>query len=213
MPGYPPTSPITSSFFEFWRMCDSRISTHNETLATLLCDLADVMHIPSEWHPWLYSLSDSRASIYEHMGYKPPFVHLREFVTDRALICRSVSGYQGHTGEIWLLRTASAPIDVGYATALTTPYVLIGYNKAEWMAYFKRQGVCPTEIGHETRFHRHMKYGPKPRYWLEYMFESFLNFKSNVIYSYGLPDRAETRPHSPSFDRAELQRRPPRIHE
>ena len=41
-----------------------------------------------------------------------------------------------------------------------------------------------------------MKYGPTRSYWNEFVFEAYVNHQTEVIYLAGLPDVAESRPHS-----------------
>ena len=41
-----------------------------------------------------------------------------------------------------------------------------------------------------------MKFGLQTNYWPEYVFEGYVNHKSDVIFLRGLPDVAESRPHS-----------------
>jgi hypothetical protein len=42
----------------------------------------------------------------------------------------------------------------------------------------------------------HMKFGPARDYWSEFVFEAYVNHRSDVIFLAGLPDVAESRPHS-----------------
>ena len=41
-----------------------------------------------------------------------------------------------------------------------------------------------------------MKFGPARDYWTEFVFEAYLNHRSNLISLAGLPDLPESRPHS-----------------
>jgi hypothetical protein len=52
----------------------------------------------------------------------------------------------------------------------------------------------------EERLHRHLKYGPEDRYWLEYIFKGYVNFLGDRIFLTGFPDRPQTLPHDDNFD-------------
>ena len=41
-----------------------------------------------------------------------------------------------------------------------------------------------------------MKFGPTRSYWCEFVFEAYVGHRSDVIFLQGLPDVAESRPHS-----------------
>ena len=62
----------------------------------------------------------------------------------------------------------------------------------DWLAYFER-----TVPGQDREaYQRLMKYGPTRSYWNDYVFEAYVNHSRDVIYLVGLPDIAESRPHS-----------------
>ena len=41
-----------------------------------------------------------------------------------------------------------------------------------------------------------MKYGPERNYWNEYIFQAYVNHRTEVVFIAGLPDIEESRPHS-----------------
>ncbi len=41
-----------------------------------------------------------------------------------------------------------------------------------------------------------MKFGPTRNFWNEFVFEAYVNHRTDVIYLKGLPDVPESRPHS-----------------
>ena len=45
-------------------------------------------------------------------------------------------------------------------------------------------------------YEHHMKFGPARDYWTEFVFEAYVNHRSDVIFLAGLPDVPESRPHS-----------------
>ena len=82
---------------------------------------------------------------------------------------------------------------------LTSPYVLTAPDVAAWMTYLDRvASKKPPDTRAET-LEQHFKWGPNPRYWLEFVFEAYSRHESGAIFLHGLPDVAESRPHSPSY--------------
>jgi len=45
IPGYPPMSPVTQSFFTFWAFFDLRFGIDKETIGTCMLDLNDILQI------------------------------------------------------------------------------------------------------------------------------------------------------------------------
>ena len=45
-------------------------------------------------------------------------------------------------------------------------------------------------------YEQHSKFGPTRDYWTEFVFEAYIHHRSDVIFLAGLPDLAESRPHS-----------------
>jgi hypothetical protein len=70
----------------------------------------------------------------------------------------------------------------------------------EWLAYFGRALPLQSSIGD---YERHRKFGPTRDYWNNFVFDAYVNYKSDGIYLAGLPDLPASRPHSAvsqSFD-------------
>jgi len=65
---------------------------------------------------------------------------------------------------------------------------------------FARNAIRSGEVGVERRLEQFLKFGPKPRYWSELIFEGYSGHNSGAVFLHGLPDVPESRPHSPSFD-------------
>ena len=114
-------------------------------------------------------------------------------------VCRAISpaGYRGRRGELWYVRVLPPPIPGGSEhVVFTTPYILLQPGLRDWQAYFCR--TLP-EAPQQARFDahaRHMKYGPTRMYWNDFVFEAYVNYRTEVIYLAGLPDVPESRPHS-----------------
>jgi hypothetical protein len=108
-------------------------------------------------------------------------------------VCRAIdpTGYRGTRGELWYVRVLPPPWPGGEHVVFTTPYILLQPAEREWQAYFRR--AVPEG---NTQYERHMKYGPARDYWTEFVFEAYVNHRSEAIFLTGLPDVAESRPHS-----------------
>ena len=74
-------------------------------------------------------------------------------------------------------------------------YVIIDPGERDWQRFFERT-LPKTGIGNTWQAYRHlMKYGLELRYWCEYVFEAYVNYKTSLVYLRGLPDVAGSRPH------------------
>jgi len=77
-----------------------------------------------------------------------------------------------------------------------TPHILRVPGQSGWLALFARNGIRSGEVGFEQRLNQFLKFGPKPRYWSELIFEGYSSHNSGAIFLHGLPDVPESRPHS-----------------
>jgi hypothetical protein len=50
-------------------------------------------------------------------------------------------------------------------------------------------------------YERHMKCGPTPEYWNDFVIEAYVTHQSDAIFLAGLPDVPESRPHSEVSER------------
>ena len=73
----------------------------------------------------------------------------------------------------------------------TSPVLLLS-----WLAYFHRTLPDGPNVDRIAAYERHMKFGKVNNYWSEFVFEAYLNHRSDVIFLEGLPDVPESRPHS-----------------
>jgi hypothetical protein len=146
-------------------------------------------------------------------GNDKKFVYLRDIYTQEVFKTYPAAGYLGDSGELWLVRLLPDPFDqlFDYAVAFTTPYIIIDYplgKKAEgdfrklrykehaWVEFIER--TLPNIKNKHTQqaYHHLMKYGLNKHYWLEYIFQAFVNSTSNAIWLTGFPDKPESLPHS-----------------
>ncbi len=198
MPGGPPMSPLTWSYFTTWAFFDLRFGPDEETIGTCLLDLADVLGFKEEQMEPLRNYQQSRMGIYEHSGRRKSIIRLKELVTGKEFACHSTSGYQGKKGEIWYVRLgpplSSLKEVADYHVTLTTPYVLMNANKTDWTAYLKKNLTGAKDT--EDALNEFLKYGPHPRHWHEFVLLSYHHAQYDAIFLSGLPDVKDSLPHA-----------------
>ena len=201
MPGGPPMSPLTMSYFTTWAFFDVRFGPDAETIGTCLLDVADLLGMDSFMAETVRRFQDSRMGIYELGGNDGGRCLLRELVTDVEFTCHVASGYRGKLGELWYLRLCPPLLDLAdYHIVFTTPYVLIGATKADWTAYLKRS--LPGSGDTRKALHEFLKFGKaassqKPNEsWNEFIFQAYHNHQTEAIFLTGLPDVKGSLPHA-----------------
>src|SRR4029077_12605614 len=86
--------------------------------------------------------------------------------------CHSTSGYRGKRGELWYIRLFP-PLEPELATyhiVFTTPYILVGQSKDDWIAYLKRSmvGIMASSEPHGG-LHQLLKFGTSTNHWNEFV--------------------------------------------
>jgi len=196
MPEGPPMSPLTKSFFYQWAIYDFPIGKR-ETMGSILLSVGRSLKMDPTFLSVLEHLVEGRLGLYVHDGAKGDGIMLRELFTGQTHLAVSSSGYHGKQGELWLTRVMPPPTPgLTRSVVVTTPYLLLNADVDAWTEYFGRT-VPKTPHKDPKEAYRHlMKFGLQPNYWPEYVFEGYVNHQSDVIFLRGLPDVAESRPHS-----------------
>ncbi len=196
MPSYPPMSPVTTSFFQAWMVLDARIASNGPTLGGLLAQyLKGKNALPYLWRA-LDALNDSSGSFYEVMDVGNGLVRLWDIPGRREISCWNSSGYPGQRGEVWYVRVLPPVLDgTDHSVTLNTPYVFRKEGRESWEDFFRRR---PFSGGGEPsrELREYLKYGKTLEYWLEFVFQAYANHTGNAIFLVGLPDDANSRPHS-----------------
>lgn len=197
MPGAPPISPLTPSYFTCWAFFDACVEPTHETIGTTVLAVGAAFGMHPELLRLIRLMQESRMGLYIHEGAEGSRTLLRELVT--GAVCRAIvpAGYRGQTGELWYARVLPPPI-TGSAehVVFTTPYPVLAPGLREWQAYFHRTLPGASTHARLEAYERHMKYGPTRRYWNDFVFEGYVNHRPDAIYLAGLPDVPESRPHS-----------------
>jgi hypothetical protein len=198
VPSGPPISPLTGSYFWMWALYDLKIGKSSDTLASCLLAAKDIVQMNAHQVEVLQQMEDSRMGIFEHVGMSGPYIRLRELVTNRELDCHCPSGYPGSEGELWYVRLLP-PVEPDIATfwiAMTTPYVLIAANKADWTAFLRRTMLQSDGSDHATRLANLLKHGLGSNYWNEFVMKAYHHYQHNAIFLAGIPDMQATLPHA-----------------
>jgi hypothetical protein len=195
MPGGPPMSPLTMSYFTTWAFFDVRFGPDEETIGTCLLDVADLLGMDSFMTETIRRFQGSRMGVYEQGGTEGGRCRLRELVTDDEFICHVASSYRGRPGELWYVRLCPPLLDVvDYHVAFTTPYVLIGFSKADWTAYLNKSLLGAGDT--RKALHEFLKFGKEPNTWNEFVFQAYHHHQAEAIFLTGLPDVKGSLPHA-----------------
>lgn len=191
-PGSPPMSPLTTSYFTCWAFFDACVGQANETIGTTILEVGEAFGVQSTLLRLIRLMQDSRMGLYHYRGRENGLAILEDFVTGAEFRAIVPAGYLGNKNELWYVRVLPPPFPGGQEhVVITTPYVVRQPGPREWQEYFKRNLPATTDIG---EYERHMKYGPTRKYWNDYVFEAYVNYKTEVVFLAGLPDVPESRP-------------------
>jgi len=199
LPGFPPLSPITTSYFTMWAFFDVLFGQSHETIGTCLLRLARDMAFPGWLVDAIGAMQTSRMGFYVHEGFEDRFIRLREIDGEGAKRCHPTSGYRGEDGQIWFARLLPPMNDlVDYHIVFTTPYVMTGTTEAMISAYLKREikSLAGRRLprGVDARAFV-LKHGPSPNHWNEYIFQAYSHHRNDVVFITGVPDETESLPH------------------
>lgn len=195
LPGLPPMTPVTKSYFLCWTSFDATFGPDKETVGTCYLSLIDRLRLDPIHAEAAKHLSQSRMGLYVVLQGEQDKVVLQEFITGKIFNTRIYSGYECMRGDLLFVRLVPPVANsANYYVALTTPYLFVKQSPAEWTQYFARHGIRPNTVGVEARLHKHLKYGPNRTYWSEFVFYGYVNYAPGVIYMGGFPDQVETQP-------------------
>jgi hypothetical protein len=194
-PSYPPMSPITDSYFSLFTEFDAAFGDDKETIGSCIYDLSDLFQISGIQKTALRNLCDSHMGIYEiEKIASDKFGSLREYQSNKTVEVRFDLGFEGEVGDVVFVRILPNLVGDGHHVAMTTPYQIVGYSEREWDQYFERQGIEKNAPGFELKYYEHMKYGKDKNYWSEYVFWAYMQYRPDVVFLTGLPDKKSTQP-------------------
>lgn len=196
MPGWPPMSPVSDSFFYTWGSFDLVVGLQKESLVSIICELSHQFKLPASLIEVFRLFEHSKMSVYEYEGFQEGHCLLRELHTNKQFIALNESGYTGRLGELWYVRLLP-DISRGEKGALcyTSPYI-ITESVESWHAFIHRQSWKKDKKSMD--YNSLLKSGATPTYWLEYVTQAYSGVDSNngAIFLKGFPDQGHTRPHA-----------------
>ena len=196
MPGSPPMSPLTTSYFTTWAFYDCRFGPDLETIGTCLLDVSEHLDLDGGMVEIIRLLGDSRMGIYEHRGMEGSRCRLQELVMGEVVTAHVPTGYVGQPGELWYVRLCPPAFDlIDYHVAFTTPYILLNTTKEDWTAFLRKTMLGGEKAVTRDRLHELMKYGREPNDWSEFIFQAYHHHQFDAIFLAGLPDVQASRPH------------------
>ncbi len=197
IPGGPPISPLTDSYYSLWELFDLHFGSDKETLGSVFLDLAPELKLQEDTITIIDILNSSRMGIYEVTSIENDKLWLNELITSNKFFCTCPAGYKGKVGQLWLARLLPPVFEcVNYSVVMTTPYVLFA-NKQEWLDFFNRNNIDKESL------HDFMKHGPFLNYWHEFIFYGFFNYTDQAIFLGGIPDRPSSLPCSEQYNEHE----------
>ena len=205
MPGGPPMSPLTVSYFTMWALFDVRFGSSRETMGSCILRIAPELDSPLWLTDTVQSMQRSRMGFFVHCGSDGDGVLLREVGTREIVSCTVPAGYGGSEGEVWFVRVLPPPHELCRRhIVFTTPYVIRDWCESAFADYLEREIARmkawkkPPRTD-DPRGHL-MKYGPEPNHWNEYVLCAYAGHRHEAIFLTGIPDIPESLPHA-STDR------------
>ena len=200
MPGGPPMSPLTTSYFTMWALFDVRFGSSRETMGACILRAAREFDFP----PWLSDIlglmQRSRMGFYVHCGSDGALIRLREVGTEETLACHVPTGFAGRPGQIWFVRLLPPPNSLfDHHVVFITPYVIESYGEQAFVDYLQRElerTQARKRPRTEDRIGHLMKYGPGNDSWNEYIVCAYSGHQHEAIFLTGIPDIPESLPHA-----------------
>lgn len=199
VPGGPPISPLTVSYFTMWALFDVPFGRGGETMGDAILRLAPLIDTPSWLVDVIAAMQRSATDLHVHCGTEGGLVRLRALGSQEVKRCLSPAGYMGRPGELWFVRVlppATAQFD--YHVVFNTPYVVFGVTERNFADYLAREidrlGSRPLPANMQPSAYI-MKYGPGPYHWLEYVFCAYSRHQHDAVFLTGIPDIRASLPH------------------
>ncbi len=203
VPEGPPVSPLTRSYHSCWAVHDVGVGLNRETLGTIAIAINRKFGAHSTFIELAGKITESRYSVYQIIGSADALITMKDLFSGREFSARNASGYDGKAGEVWYTRVlAPNLLEPDVHVVFNTPYIMYQTSAEGWQRYFERVTAGASTNKRENHFHQHMKYGPEPYYWPEYIFQSYVNHTEGCIRAKGLPDIPESLPHHEKYQRS-----------
>ena len=147
MPGWPPMSPVSMSFFTAWALLDLPVAATGETICSCAVEIGRAFGMSSDFTSTLEAMGESAMGIYQHLGWRDGLVGLRDILDDQVYRCIVPSGYRGAESELWYVRLLPPLTEAfPHGVAFTSPYILRGTIDRDWRA-FGSSGAGAATVG------------------------------------------------------------------
>lgn len=203
MPGFPPMSPVTDSYFYSWALCDLRFGDNEDNVGEIAIEVMSEMGMPEELGEFCSKLLSSRMGIYETIDTDGELLVVRELVTGRELLVDAPTGYFGSEGDLRFVRLGPpARHEAEYFSELTTPYILDGRTADAWTRYLQSvmlevvvrdDGTESSQV--EDRLAAVFKDDCGAMPWMEFVFQGYSGYEEDVIFLTGIPNDPASLPH------------------
>ncbi len=195
MPGGPPMSPVTDSFFMTWQVCDLDLGK-GETLATIATELAALLGLRNMQADFR-AFARSYCGLYEVQSEAKGVIRVVDLHTGAERDVRVVDTMPCAPGTLWWTRLLPPRKPGDHWTSIGTPYILVGPNVvSQWRAYFDRVLAGVPEAGRAQAYVQHLKAGPHSTFWLDYVMDGYVGQHGICVELTGIPDRPDSLPHS-----------------
>lgn len=193
VPSYPPMSPVTTSFFNYWTVSDLLFGPAQETLIGLIRALIKTADLDEEDElvlKMVEALADSSPRIYE-VRRPGQEVVLEDICSGVLYKCRAMPTAEPEQGELWLTRLLPNFWEGSPFVLASTPYILTG-NKKQWLEDLRTE----ASKREDENLDAFLKFGHHEFSWLEYIHQAYMNFRDDAVLLTGNLHDPSTRPHS-----------------
>ena len=132
IPGWPPMSPVSGSFFSAWALLDLPLREADDTMCSCALEIGQAFGMQDDLALALEVMGESGMGIYQHLGGHDGVVDLHDIVDGQTYPCIVPSNYVGRPGELWYVRLLP-PLNASFnhGVAFTSPYVLLDTTEAD----------------------------------------------------------------------------------
>jgi len=235
MPGGPPQSPVYDSFAMQFVLSSVPQGIANETPYSVLARL--LLRDPSRarLQAMAQCLADSRFDLYRvkgastdaaevelvrgggalSVGLTGPFLRAGDWglmrvlqFDDRSFIADSPYLLKARE-EDWRQYLARVVAQQQGAASTSAPQKASKLSSKEQARRHQKDKARAARNEPEEIIRRHLKFGPSPRYWLDYVMDAYAGERRGIVFLAGVPDRPELLPHSHEYQGASEPRLPP----
>jgi len=197
--GGPPESPLYDSYSTMHVLCEIPTGIADETPMSVVARLSAGDSARAALAKLAEEAAASHLDLYRTQragAHEAALVHVR---SGRSLTVQ-LSGPFLRDGDLFLGRVLR--FHTGEHFIIESPYCLLA-SEEQWLEYFARAAPASPSTPRpydERLLRRHLKFGPSPKFWPQYIFDAYAGDRNGIVLLAGVPDRVETLPHHEAFD-------------